>query len=84
MFGRTHYFNTGHTADYAYFLFQQLLLLLVRYFSQTTGEQQYWVLEHRFIPFRVWGCMLFFLTFFGLFILYFFGRNKASRRTKKN
>ena len=32
MFGRTHYFNTGHTADYAYFLFQQLLLLLVRYF----------------------------------------------------
>ncbi len=34
MFGRTHYFNTGHTADYAYFLFQQLLLLLVRYLKR--------------------------------------------------
>ena len=32
MFGRTYYFNTSYTADYAYFLFQQLLLLRVRYF----------------------------------------------------
>ena len=85
MFGRTHYFNTGHTADYAYFLFQQLLLLLVRYFTAISVAAVLWILNDRINPAYkiVWILPIVVFPMFGGLFYIFFGRNKASRRTKK-
>ena len=87
MFGRTHHFNTSHTTNYTYFYFSNYYFYLYIIFTAISVAAVLWILNDRINPaYKIaWilPIVVFFPMFGGLFYI-FFGRNKASRRTKRN